>query len=119
MTLVNIDESTIQWTFARRMGWVPLKRKGFYLTPRRLNAIGIIAALSSQGEFYFTITRGRNNSHTLLLFLVNLVKHFNRFKPNWRANTVFMLDNAQYHRSDYIRQRFLQLGLSVMYLGPY
>ena len=79
----------------------------------------MIAATTSNGEFYFSINQGRNNSYTLLLFFCRLIRHFNRFKGDWRSKTVFMLDNASYHKGQFIQACFLELKISVMYLGPY
>ena len=53
------------------------------------------------------------------MFFCRLIKHFNRFKRNWRSNTIFMLDNASYHKGQFIQRCFLELKICVMYLGPY
>ena len=50
---------------------------------------------------------------------MRLIKHLNRFEGNWRPRTVFLLDNASYHKSNFIKECFLGLKISVMYLGPY
>jgi hypothetical protein len=37
----------------------------------------------------------------------------------WRENTVFMLDNASYHRSNKNLERYQKLNIPIMFLGPY
>ena len=97
-TIINIDESTLFQTDIRNKTWAPIGKKTYLTKSRRLLSANIVAATTSKGEFYFTLNQGRNNSYTLLLFFVRLIRHLNRFKGNWRANTVFMLDNASYHK---------------------
>jgi DDE superfamily endonuclease len=110
-TIINIDESSLYETDTRRKTWAPRSKKKFLTKSRRLTSVSMIAAISNKGEFYFSINQGRNNSYTLLLFLIRLIKHFNRFKRNWRATTIFMLDNASYHKSDFIKQCFRELKI--------
>ena len=118
-TIINIDESSLFSTDNRKKSWGYSNKPLVLSKARRLTSANIIAATTNKGEFYFCLNQGKNNSLTLLHFLVRLVRHFNLFKPGWRANTVFMLDNASYHKSAYIKEQFLQLKLSIMYLGPY
>ena len=85
----------------------------------RLARINIIAAVSSWGDFYFTINCGKSISRTVLLFLIKLVSHMTDQDPDWRANTVIVLDNAPYHRSRVMTAWCRELKLPLMFLGPY
>ena len=100
--IVNIDESSLFETDTRNRTWSTRGKKKFLTRSRRLTSVSLIAAITSNGEYYFSINQGRNNSYTLLLFFCRLIKHFNRFKRNWRSNTIFMLDNASYHKGNFI-----------------
>ena len=42
-----------------------------------------------------------------------------READDWRKETVMLLDNAPYHRSDQARAAIKKLGLRVIYSGPY
>jgi hypothetical protein len=79
----------------------------------------MIAAVSSMGEFFFTVNQGKNTSATFLLFLFKLCQHLDSKNRYWRDDTVFMFDNAPYHKSKFSLQSFEELRLPVMYLGPY
>jgi len=79
----------------------------------------MIAAASSDGKLMFTINSGRNNSSTFLLFLIKLSDHLDQVNPNWRQNTIIMVDNAPYHRSKLIKEKYASLKIPLMYLGPY
>ena len=85
----------------------------------RLAKTNLIAAVTSDGEFYFTINCGKNNSRTVLLFLIKLVRHLTSQDLNWRENTVIMLDNAQYHRSNMMLAWCRDLRVPLMFLGSY
>jgi transposase len=86
---------------------------------RRLWSINIIAGVSSQGNFYFSINKGKTNSWSFLLFMTKLVQHLNAKNQMWRSSTVIMMDNAPYHRSAFVRQKLEDLKVPIMFLGPY
>ena len=67
----------------------------------------------------FTINRGKNNSNTFVLFLIKLSKCFDNIDSKWRSNTIIMIDNAPYHRSKYVMDRYDLLRIPIMFLGPY
>ena len=39
--------------------------------------------------------------------------------PEWRDDTVFLWDNAPYHRSMEVKEVLKRLGVKVIYTGPY
>ena len=86
---------------------------------QRLRSLSLVAAVSSDGEFLYTVNHGRNNGTTFILFLVKLCEHLNNADPQWRENTVLLLDNAPYHRSKVVMEKLVQLKLPIMFLGPY
>ena len=117
--LINIDESVISQTINRKRGWQP-KGKYFTVTSSvKLNLVNIIAAVGSDGCLFYTINRGKTNSWSFLLFIIKLVEHLNRKDPSWRSKTVFMLDNAMYHRSNLTKSKLDDLKIPLMYMGPY
>mmetsp|Transcript_47725 Transcript_47725/g.34985 ORF Transcript_47725/g.34985 Transcript_47725/m.34985 type:complete len:117 (-) Transcript_47725:839-1189(-) len=72
--IINIDESLINRTQYKKVGW---NLKGNDLVcpqAQRLSEVSIVAAVSSQGELYYSINRGANNSLTIKYFLASLIK---------------------------------------------
>jgi len=59
----------------------------------------MIGAVSSKGEFYYTINNGSTNSDTFFLFLLKVMVELESKDINWRETTILMFDNAAYHRS--------------------
>ena len=86
---------------------------------KRLIRVNIIAAITSEGRYYFTVSVGINNSSTFDYFLLNLVKHLFEWDVNFRDKVVFVLDNARTHRSNQTTALMESLGIDVLFLGPY
>jgi hypothetical protein len=104
--LINIDESTLWETDPRPFSWMPMYDRGFKTQSTRLVSMSIIAGVSSTGEFYYTVSKGANNSMTVMLFMLKVIAHLDSLDAQWRERTVLMLDNARYHKSDAMRQFF-------------
>ncbi len=64
-----------------------------------MRGINIIGALTTDGEFLFTVNCGNTNSNTFGLFIMKLVSHLDQQDPDWRLRTVLMMDNAIFHRA--------------------
>jgi len=88
-------------------------------TMQRLRSLSLIAAVSSEGKFMFTVNSGKNNSNTFMLFLIKLSNYLDSVNPKWRQNTVIMVDNAPYHRSKLMMEKYELLKVPLMFLGPY
>jgi transposase len=88
-------------------------------TMQRLRALSMMAAVSSEGKFLFTINSGKNNGQTFILFLIKLSEHLDAADGKWRAKTVIMVDNAPYHRSKMVMEKYEQLKIPIMFMGPY
>ena len=86
---------------------------------QRLRSLSLIAAVSSDGKFMYTINSGKNNSSTFMLFLIKLSNHMDTISDIWRQNTIIMVDNAPYHRSKLIMEKYQVLKVPIMFLGPY
>ena len=55
----------------------------------------------------------------MALFLLALTKALDSETPGWREDTVFLWDNASYHRSQETKVIIQRLGLKIIYSGPY
>ena len=79
----------------------------------------MIAAIDTDGRVYASLSHANTDSDTLFLFVYWLVKQLDQETPDWRNNTVFLMDGAAYHRSEKARKYFASLKLEVIYTGPY
>ena len=85
----------------------------------RLNNVNLIAAVSNRGKFYFQVCQGNNNSETFWFFLMRLCLHLQREDPIYRKKTWIMLDNARFHRSKFMMEKYTDYGIPILFLGPY
>ena len=117
--ILNLDESIINFTDQRKMGWISLGEKNYIKQKPRLSQISLIAAISSKGRFFYSVNSGINNSQTIYHFILKLVTILTSQNSNWRANTIILLDNSQTHRSHMMIQRLEKLKLPIFFLSPY
>jgi hypothetical protein len=104
--IINIDESVVNKTDERQRGWCCPGQSNMVTTMQRLRSLSVIAAVSSDGRFMFTVNSGKNNSSTFMLFLIKLSNYLDVTAPNWRQNTIIMIDNAPYHRSKIMMEKY-------------
>jgi DDE superfamily endonuclease len=86
---------------------------------KKITSVNIIAGVSNTGSLYYTINKGKTNSFSFLLFVMKLCYHLNEGNINWRKDTIIMLDNASYHRSNFVRQKLERFKIPIIYMGPY
>ena len=117
--VINLDESTLDQTSYVRYGWGQAGRQLYAKNVFRLAKYNVIAATSSLGAVWYAVNHGNNNSLTVWHFILSLCLRLQEEDPQWRSHTVFYLDNAAYHRSNYLMAKFAQLQIPVLFSGPY
>ena len=117
----------------RRRKWRP---KGSTNSVPQLSVvprISMITALDSMGRVYISLLQSNSNSKIMEIYFHALTKKLESENPNFRRNTVFMLDNgkssisfvnplfflARYHTSKSTLQLFENLQLPVLFTGPH
>ena len=106
-------------TFSRARGLCFPKERLYLTGSERIYEANLIAGVSSDGGAYLSINIGPNNSMTIALFMVHLVRHLDSEDRNWRESTLIVLDNATYHKSLQMREIYSRLSIPVLFLGPY
>ena len=117
--IINIDESWISETGFIRKVWAKKDGRGNInlsaVTPR----LSMIAALDTEGRVWFSLAHATTNSDVIALFMKNLMNSLDQESPGWQENTVFLFDNATYHKSVETVRFFSRWGLQVIFSGPY
>jgi transposase len=85
----------------------------------RLPQISIIAAVSSKGRIFFSVNQGSTTSITFCYFIASLCQKLDQSSSRWRQSSVFLLDNASFHKSQDTRRALSAFKVPVMFLGPY
>jgi len=81
--------------------------------------ISFIAALSTDGEIYFSLTQVNTDAEVKQLFLTELAATLDLERPLWRKNTIILMDNAGYNKTDEVKQQIQRLKMPVIFSGPY
>ena len=85
------------------------------MTPR----LSLIAALDTEGRVYFSLTQANTDQNVMLVFLRHLILTLDEERPNWREDTIILLDGARYHTGEDIREFLHKLQLPVIWSAPY
>lgn len=95
--LLNMDETWLNECDFRRMKWREHDTSNIFpgspLSPR----ITLIAALDTMGNVYLTLTQANSNNKTMEIYFHHLAAKLDKERPQWREDTVIILDNAPYH----------------------
>ena len=81
--------------------------------------ISLIAAISTNGDAYFSLTQVNTGKDVKLLFLTELAKLLDAERPLWRKDTLILMDNASYNTSPETRAQIQRLKMPVIHSGPY
>ena len=119
MRVINVDESWLNSMAFKRHAWMK-KGKGNARTVKELSTrVSFIAAIDNRGASYVSLGTANTDSGVMISFFFELAKTLDAEDPNWRANTVILLDNASYHRTQETRAAIKKLGIKTIYSGPY
>ncbi len=117
--IINVDETWISSTSFQRRKWC---RKGSTnsvnnraIQPR----ISMIAGMDTSGDAYACYTTVNTNTSVMKLYLSKLAEQLERDRPNFRDDTVLLLDGAKYHLNYEIQGHLKALNFPVIYTGPY
>ena len=116
--ILNIDETLLSDTSFQRKKWrlhgFTNTVKGHIVNPR----ISLIAAVDTEWEIYVAISQVNTNNDTFRLYLSKLAEQLTFDRPNWRNDTIILVDGAQYHLSREVQSHMHSLGMKVIFTGP-
>jgi hypothetical protein len=81
--------------------------------------ITVILGLDSRGNVYLSLAQANSNSQMMELYFRALAAKLDQERPNWRRDTVIIVDGAKYHQSVDFLQVAAELRLPYMVLGPH
>ena len=79
--------------------------------------VNMIAAISTEGEIYVSFLQCNTDTDVYMMFMSRLASVLTQEEPDWRSNTVFVMDGASYHKSSH--EMFKHLGMRVAISAPY
>ena len=117
--VINVDESWLATMTFRYRSWSASGKQNARQLKDLPARMTLIAAIDNQGAAYLSIATGNTDSDVFVTYLYHLAEVLDRESADWRKNTLLLLDNAPYHRSDQTRAAIRKLGLRVIFSGPY
>lgn len=81
--------------------------------------LALIAALDTDRDVWFTLTHANTDSDVMLLYLTYLCRQLDWEKPDWRDDSVVLLDGTKYHTGEKTRETMKKIGVPVIFSGPY
>lgn len=114
-SMVFLDETGFNLHTSRNYGYSPLNQKAYRIVPsNRGRNTSVLAAISIRGLISYKIISGAFNGEKFAEFIEN------DLKPCLHANeTILIMDNAKFHRSNVVLNMIRQLGLTYKFLPPY
>ena len=116
--IVNIDESWLNDTSFQRKKWKEHGTTNSVLGHQVNPRISMIAAVDNLGNAFISLLQVNNNSDIVKLFISHLVDKLECQDPQFRENTVLLLDGAEYHTSQEIQEHLKRHGVDFLYTGP-
>ena len=115
----NIDETWLQSTNFTRKAWSAPGTAATIPEKPISYRIAMIAALDTDGHIYYALTQANTDQNVMLIYLQYLVEQMDLERPDWRDDTVLLLDGARYHTGSAVREYLRKLEVQVIWSGPY
>ena len=98
--IINIDETIIGCVDYRRNKWRQHGSTNSIPTHNITPRISFIAAIDTEGSCYISLTQTSVDTDFIILYLTNLAIKLDMERPNWREDSVILLDGARPHVSE-------------------
>ena len=118
-TILNIDESWISMSDFRRRKWQSPGTTNSVAQLLAADRIFMIVGIDSMGEVHLSLLQSNSNGGVMEIYFRQLVRQLDKARPQWRENTVILMDNARYHWSKATTRVLKALNVPVLYTGPH
>jgi hypothetical protein len=118
-TILNVDQSWLNMLDFRHRKWVVRGQRNSLAFKPVVPRLSVLAAIDTQGSVYMALTMSHTDSDVLCLFLKRLFAKIELERPDFRQNTILLIDGAPYHRGDETHNYLCNLGVATVMGGPY
>ena len=116
---LNIDETWLGMSDFLKMKWQAPGTTNSVAKLEIAPRVTVILGLDSRGNVYLALAQANSNSQMMELYFRSLAAKLDQERPNWRRDTVIVVDGAKYHQSIDFLQVAAELRLPYMVLGPH
>ena len=117
--ILNIDESWLTSTNFKRCKWRQHGSTNSMPAKTVSHRIAVIAAMDTEGDVYVALNQVNTDIPVMKLYISKLAIQLDSDRPQWRNDTVFLLDGASYHVSNEVQAHLSNLRIPVIFTGPY
>lgn len=117
--ILNVDQSWLNMLDFQRRKWVVRGQRNSLAYKAVVPRLSVLAAIDTQGSVYMALTMSHTDSDVLCLFLKELFAKIELERPDFRRDTVLLIDGAPYHRSEETHNFLCNLGVRTVMGGPY
>ena len=117
--IINIDETWIGEMDYRRYKWCGHNEANSLSSKDVAPRLALLTAVDNLGGLYMAMTQVNTDHEVFGVFMTKLVGKLTTEDPDWMRNTIFMLDNAPYHKDVYVLEALRRQGCNIIFLGPY
>lgn len=75
--------------------------------------------MNNHGDAYLCLSQSKTDSQKVMLFFEHFFKKLDSDQPDWKENSIFLMDNASYHKSEDTMPYFHRNKVPVFYTAPY
>jgi hypothetical protein len=81
-------------------------------------SITLVAALMDTGICHYSFVRGSHNSNSWGVFMDELSERLTRDDPNWRRNTIWLVDNHKMHHHKTVLDVIQKKKIPIFFSAP-
>jgi hypothetical protein len=117
--VINVDETWLNLKNYTRRCWRKRGEPNSSSIPVISPRISLICAIDNRGECYFSLTQVNTDSDVKSMFLFYLTQLLDQERPEWREDTIILMDNASYNKSEETIEDIERLGIPVIFAAAY
>ena len=78
-----------------------------------------MVAMDTEGEVFYSLTQMNTDRHTKRVMLSELCKALDSDRPEWREDSIILMDNAPYNKTPEVTSFIKQMRIPMLFAGPY
>ena len=116
---INLDQTWLNTSNFTRCKWRLRGQTGSLPTNSVAPRISVQMAVCTEGRLYASLSQANTDAKTFCLFISKLCAKLTKESPDWRDNTVLLIDGARYQTCAESVGHMKALGFRVVISAPY
>ena len=117
--ILAVDETWFGETNYSRQSWQQLHQQESQRNNVFRPRITMMAAVDNYGDAYLSLLQANTNQYTFAEFVRELVRILDKDRPQWRSDTIWLVDGAKMHTTQLVQDIYTKLKIPIMVAPPY